>query len=230
MWSRTTNSGRAADSRSRRAETDSRISEQSIRQLVVRTSQKVPEYQPTAASSDPPLSCAAVDRLTNALLAARDGDDTALGDAIRAGQVEVVRFLRPLVDDCDLDDVVQDTFVRVYAALPRFRGDSTGRTWLLAIARHAAADAIRSKRRFRRSDHHPTLPAYDGSMESTHALHGLIDNLHADRREAFVLTQLVGCSYAEAAEVCGVKIGTIRSRVARARDELLHQVHAARSA
>lgn len=67
-------------------------------------------------------------------------------------------------------------------------------------------------------------------MESAHALHGLIDGLDPDRREAFVLTQLVGCSYAEAAEVCGVKVGTIRSRVAHARDELLTQVHAARSA
>ncbi len=172
-----------------------------------------------------------MDRLTDALLLARDGNDDAfLAAAIRAGQAEVTRFLRPLVDDCDLDDVVQDTFVRMYRALPRFRGDASGRTWLLAIARNAAADAVRTKRRLRRTDLRCTPPRDAASMESAHALHGLIDGLDPDRREAFVLTQLVGCSYAEAAEVCGVKVGTIRSRVARARDELLIQVHAARSA
>ena len=48
--------------------------------------------------------------------------------------------------------------------------------------------------------------------------------LSADRREAFVLTQVTGLSYAEAAEVCGVPIGTIRSRVARARADLLDEI------
>lgn len=178
-----------------------------------------------------PLSCAAVDRLTHALLDARDrADDDALTVAIRIGQSDVTRFLRPLVDDADLDDVVQDTFVRMYRALPKFRGDASGRTWLLAIARNAAADAIRSKQRTRRADQRHRMSATAPSVESTHALHDLIDALASDPREAFVLTQLVGCSYAEAAAICGVKIGTIRSRVARARDELLHQVQAARSA
>ncbi len=172
-----------------------------------------------------------MDRLTHALLDARDlTDDDALAVAIRVGQTEVTRFLRPLVDDADLDDVVQDTFVRMYRALPQFRGDASGRTWLLAIARRAAADAIRSKQRTRRVDQRHRMTTTAPSVASTHALHGLIDALDPERREAFVLTQLVGCSYAEAAEICGVKIGTIRSRVARARDELLHQVQAARSA
>lgn len=172
-----------------------------------------------------------MDRLTDALLDARDRtDDDALAVAIRVGQTEVTRFLRPLVDDADLDDVVQDTFVRMYGALPQFRGDASGRTWLLAIARRAAADAIRSKQRNRRVDQWHRMTSTAPSVASTHALHGLIDALDPERREAFVLTQLVGCSYAEAAEICGVKIGTIRSRVARARDELLHQVQAARSA
>jgi RNA polymerase sigma-70 factor (ECF subfamily) len=55
----------------------------------------------------------------------------------------------------------------------------------------------------------------------------LIDGLHPDRREAFVLTQLVGLSYDEAAEVLGCPIGTIRSRVARARADLLQTLSAA---
>jgi RNA polymerase sigma-70 factor (ECF subfamily) len=53
------------------------------------------------------------------------------------------------------------------------------------------------------------------------ALRQLLDGLSADRREAFIATQVLGLSYAEAAEVCGCPVGTIRSRVARARDDLI---------
>ncbi len=176
-----------------------------------------------------PLTCAAVDRLTNAFLLARNGDDDALTTAIRAGQAEVTRFLRPLVHPNELDDVVQETFVRAYRALPRFRGDASGRTWLLAIARCAAADATRRQIRDRRTDRYAG-PAAAPPADGAHALRALIDGLEPDRREAFVLTQIVGCSYAETAEICGVRIGTIRSRVGRARDQLLQQVRASRSA
>lgn len=172
-----------------------------------------------------------MDRLTSALLHARSGDEQALNAAVRAGQAEVTRFLRPLVHPNELDDVVQDTFVRAYRALPRFRGEACGRTWLLSIARCAAADATRRRIRERRRDRHAQTSAVDSpATEGAYALQALIDGLDPERQEAFVLTQLVGCSYAEAAEICGVKIGTIRSRVGRARDELLQQVRAARTA
>ena len=174
-----------------------------------------------------------MDRLTGYLLAARDGDELALTAAIRTGQPEVRRFLRLLVDATDLEDVVQDTFVRAYRALPRFRGDASGRTWLLVIARRAAADATRARVRQRRLRHHAEQTAGSGVAADPgdeQALHDLVAGLEPERREAFVLTQLVGCSYVEAAEICGVPLGTIRSRVARAREQLLEQVHAARSA
>ncbi len=60
-----------------------------------------------------------------------------------------------------------------------------------------------------------------GDLAGAHAVHTLVDALPGDQRTAFVLTQIVGCSYAEAASVCGVPIGTIRSRVARAREQLI---------
>ena len=53
-----------------------------------------------------------------------------------------------------------------------------------------------------------------------------IDGLEPDRRTAFVLTQVLGLSYAEAAEVCGCPVGTIRSRVARARDDFIGAISA----
>ena len=176
-----------------------------------------------------------MDRLTGYLLAARDGDELALTAAIRTGQPEVRRFLRMLVEPAELEDVVQDTFVRAYRALPRFRGEASGRTWLLVIARRAAADATRGRVRQRRLRLRAEHAAGTGSPVAAdpgaeHALQDLVTGLEPERREAFVLTQLVGCSYLEAAEICGVPVGTIRSRVARAREQLLEQVHAARSA
>ncbi len=57
----------------------------------------------------------------------------------------------------------------------------------------------------------------------------MIGSLHGERREAFVLTQVLGLSYEEAAQVCSCPIGTIRSRVARARAELISQMDAAQA-
>ena len=61
----------------------------------------------------------------------------------------------------------------------------------------------------------------DPGPEETYALMDLVRSLDGDRSEAFALTQLLGLSYAEAAQVCEVPVGTIRSRVARARDDLV---------
>ena len=66
-----------------------------------------------------------------------------------------------------------------------------------------------------------------GDVAGAHALAALVTGLEPDRREALVLTQVLGCSYAEAAAVCGVPVGTIRSRVARAREALVEQLAAA---
>jgi RNA polymerase sigma-70 factor (ECF subfamily) len=71
----------------------------------------------------------------------------------------------------------------------------------------------------------PAAPGADPAVAE--GLAELVETLDADRREAFVLTQVVGCSYSEAATVCGVPVGTIRSRVARARADLVEAVRAA---
>jgi RNA polymerase sigma-70 factor (ECF subfamily) len=169
-----------------------------------------------------------VDELTRLFLAARDGDRSALLHAVRASQADVWRLVVHLVGPNDADDVTQDTYVRAWKALPAFRGDSSARTWLLTIARRACADAVRSNVRRRRLGRRAAAQAdlttgggATGDHSSTHAVHALVDALPRDQRIAFVLTQMVGCSYSEAASVCGVPIGTIRSRVARAREQLL---------
>ena len=168
-------------------------------------------------------SVTGMDELTRLFVAARDGDRMALTEAIRASEADVWRFVAHLVGPAEADDVTQDTFLRAWRALPEFRADSSARTWLLAIARRACADAIRrAQRRRRRRRARPGRAGVDG--RSAHAdgpalrleLDELLDELDADQRAAFVLTQVIGCSYAETAEVCGTRIGTIRSRVARA--------------
>jgi RNA polymerase sigma-70 factor (ECF subfamily) len=171
-----------------------------------------------------------MDELTRLWLAARDGDDAALIRAIRSSQGDVYRLTVHLVGAADAEDVTQDIFVRAWRALPAFRGDSSARTWLLAIARRACADAVRRSVRQRKVRVRLELDHGRGGGGAdtgrVHALRALVDGLDRDQRVAFVLTQMVGCSYAQAAEICAVPIGTIRSRVARAREHLVAELEA----
>ena len=164
----------------------------------------------------------AVDDLTRTALEARDGDVAALGRFVRASQVEVWRLAAHLVDREAADDITQETYERALKALARFRGDSSARTWLLTIARHTCADTIRRRRRMRVREDRLRALAEDRSerVDEGFELDELLAGLDPDRRASFVLTQVLGYSYAEAAEVCECPVGTIRSRVARARAEL----------
>jgi RNA polymerase sigma-70 factor, ECF subfamily len=184
-----------------------------------------PEPQPPA-SADLAVTTP-TDELTELLLAARDGDRLALASAIRRTQGEVWRLCRHLVDGEEADDLTQETWLRAWRALPAFRGEASGRTWLLSIARKTCADAVRRLRRRRLLALHTTpLPGEEvkqGPAEGV-ALAQLLDTLDAEQRAAFVLTQLHGLPYAEAAEVCACPVGTIRSRVARARAHLINQM------
>ena len=170
-----------------------------------------------------------MDELTRDLVAARDGDRLAFAAVVRHGQADVWRLCAHLVGRQDADDLTQDTFVRVVRALPAFRGDSSARTWLLSIARRACADAIRRNVRSRRRDAlagvRADVTVADPGPRTE--IEMLLADLDHDQRLAFVLTQLHGCSYAEAAVVCDVPIGTIRSRVARARAGLVDTLRAA---
>jgi RNA polymerase sigma-70 factor, ECF subfamily len=177
----------------------------------------------------PPVSSVPVDELTRLFLAARDGDRTALLHAVRASHADVWRLARHLVGPDEADEVTQDIFVRAWRALPGFRGDSSARTWLLSIARRACADAVRRNVRHRRLAERMAGRAREAATDDgsgAHAVEALVDELPRDQRVAFVLTQIVGCSYTEAAEACGVPVGTIRSRVARAREQLVDTLRA----
>ncbi|MDP8976821.1 MAG: sigma-70 family RNA polymerase sigma factor [Actinomycetota bacterium] len=162
-----------------------------------------------------------MDELTALALAARDGDRVALAAFVRRAQPDVWRLVAHLAGRDLAEDLAQETFLRALRALPAYRGDAAARTWLLSIARRTAVDAIRGAERRRRllSRLRPAPDAPEAGQSA--AVEQLLSLLHPDRRAAFVLTQLLGLTYAEAAVVCGCEIGTIRSRVARARHHLI---------
>jgi len=163
-----------------------------------------------------------MDETTRLLLAAADGDAGALSTFVQRTQADVWRFCAHLVDPGVADDLTQEVYLRAMRTIPRFRGDASARTWLLAVARNVAADEIRRRQRRRRLPDPvvDVIPDHAGHVE----LQGLLEHLDEDRRAAFVLTQLLGLPYADAAQACDVPVGTIRSRVARAREQLIELV------
>jgi RNA polymerase sigma-70 factor, ECF subfamily len=183
------------------------------------------------------------DEATGWALAARTGDPVAAAAFVRATQPEVWRFVGALVDTASADDLTQETYLRAFRALPTYEGRASARTWLFGIAKRACADHLRTRIRQRRLTERLVRHAAAGGAgnmvgvtgaagdpASAHGAAQLIRFLAEPRRSAFVLTQLLGLSYAEAAEVEGCPVGTIRSRVARARDELITAVQAAHAA
>jgi RNA polymerase sigma-70 factor (ECF subfamily) len=163
-----------------------------------------------------------MDDLTRLAMAARAGDRVALEAFVRRAQPDVWRLCAHLTSWRDADDLTQDVFVRAIDALRSFRAESSARTWLLAIARNACADHLRRTVRRRKlagriEERERSLADPTGAV----ALDQLLDALDPDRRIAFVLTQLLGLSYEEAADVCRCPVGTIRSRVSRARADLV---------
>jgi RNA polymerase sigma-70 factor (ECF subfamily) len=164
--------------------------------------------------------------------AAAAGDRHAIAGLIRATQRDVWRFVASQAGTSDADDLTQETYLRAITALPRFEGRSSVRTWLLVIARRVVVDHHRHRAArplladvtewggpaeralHRRSRQSP-------GFEEISEIGLLLEGLTPDRREALVLTQLLGLSYAEAAQICDCPVGTIRSRVARARDDLV---------
>ncbi|MGW1216756.1 sigma-70 family RNA polymerase sigma factor [Streptomyces sp. NPDC002499] len=184
---------------------------------------------PAARGTGEKKSAALDESITAWALAARHGDADAVEHFVRALQRDVQRYVAHLCGDPQaVDDLAQDTFLRALGSLHRFEGRSSARSWLLSIARRAVIDSYRyAAARPRLSDvpdwqlaielaQPLDLPGFDDGV----ALLDLLAALPDERREAFVLTQMLGLPYAEAAEASDCPIGTVRSRVARARATL----------
>lgn len=166
------------------------------------------------------------DRVTALALKAGRGDRAALTEFIRSTQGDVWRLLAHLANTDVADDLTQETYLRVMSALPRFAGRSTARTWLLSLARRVWVDSVRHDMARPRKSAMEWEEATQASSTGTSwaelvDARMLMEELDPDRREALILTQVLGYTYAEAADIAGVRVGTIRSRVARARQDLV---------
>lgn len=173
------------------------------------------------------------DEITRFAFRAAHGDHAAAERFVAATQRQLHRLLTYLSSHGVAEDLMQETYLRAFAALPSYEGRSPARMWLLAIAKHVAADHLRAARRRPAisdvEDWNVTVER-NGTHTPDHGrlvvLRRLIAELDPERREAFVLTQVIGLSYSDAAEVCDCAVGTIRSRVFRAREDLTAAVTA----
>ena len=164
-----------------------------------------------------------MDELSRLLIKARDGDARALASFVEQTQPSIWRFCAHLTGANDADDATQETYLGAWRALASYRGEASARTWLFVIARRSTERVATRRRRWGELASQTPGPAPSPQPEHSTELGQLLSQLDVDRRTALVLTQVIGLSYAEAATVCECPVGTIRSRVARAREDLLGQ-------
>ncbi|AZA14590.1 RNA polymerase sigma factor [Corynebacterium choanae] len=175
------------------------------------------------------------DRVTALALQAGRGDRAALSEFIAATQGDVWRLLAHLGGREIADDLTQETYLRVMSALPRFAARSSARTWILSLARRVWVDNIRHdmarpRKSATRYEDAASEHATNNSWAELVDTRLLLDALPPERREALILTQVLGYTYEEAAKIAGCRTGTIRSRVARARADMIAAVSQAQHA
>jgi RNA polymerase sigma-70 factor (ECF subfamily) len=173
----------------------------------------------------------AIDATPGFLDRLRRGDSAAFETLVTTHQHRVFGVaLRMLGSRADAEDVAQETFLRAHRALPEFRGDAKLSTWLYAIAARLCLSRLGgSQRRLVRADEEILARIPDGGAdpgrvmeeeERGAALRRAITELSEERRMVVVLRDLEGLAYEEIAEVLGIELGTVRSRLHRARLDL----------
>jgi RNA polymerase sigma-70 factor (ECF subfamily) len=173
------------------------------------------------------------------------GDQRAYGLLVLKYQRRIQRLIGRMVRDVDLvEDICQETFIRAYRALHQFRGEAQFYTWLYRIAVNTAKKFLLELK------HDPTVsesflanddddetswkknePIADDGPESILAakeiaavVNAAMDDLPADLRQAVTLREIEGLSYEEIATAMGCPVGTVRSRIFRARDAISARV------
>ncbi len=183
------------------------------------------------------------DRVDKALIVRfNDGDRLAFEELVIRYQQRIyntaLRFLR--VDD-EAQEVTQEIFIKVYHALPEFRGESKFSTWLYQVAMNHCKNKLKylKRRHYYTSDSmEQAVETQDGEMsrqfasddpdpqqeaqsrETQEKVRAAINLLADDQREVIVLRELQGLSYEEIADITGQALGTVKSRIHRARLEL----------
>jgi RNA polymerase sigma-70 factor (ECF subfamily) len=154
--------------------------------------------------------------------AAMAGDAAAFEELVRVYQVPVWRFLRHLVGDATLaEDLTQETFLRLYRRLPSYRFEARFSTWVVQVARNAGIDALRAReRRDRHVRRLPPVPEAGSDIGLGHELTSALATLSTKRREALLLVEVLGFSHREVADVLGIPVGTVKSRIFEARRDV----------
>ncbi|MBX3634585.1 MAG: RNA polymerase sigma factor RpoE [Rubrivivax sp.] len=170
------------------------------------------------------------------------GDQRAFEMLVVKYQRRIERLIGRMVRDVDLvPDIAQETFIRAYRALPNFRGDSAFYTWLYRIAVNTAKKFLLDLKRDPLVSENVLNPNEEGdetsrvenelsdgetpeallaSREIAAAVNSAIEALSEDLRQAITLREIEGLSYEEIAEVMNCPIGTVRSRIFRAREAI----------
>ena len=173
---------------------------------------------------------------------AKGGEVSAFEMLVVKYQRRIERLVSRMVRDADLvQDIAQETFIRAYRALPQFRGDSAFYTWLYRIAVNTAKKTLLERKRDplvfesamvstdegeepSRAENElsngETPEAVLASKEIAATVNAAIDALSEDLRQAIVLREIEGLSYEEIADVMNCPIGTVRSRIFRAREAI----------
>jgi RNA polymerase sigma-70 factor (ECF subfamily) len=160
----------------------------------------------------------------------KDGDLAAFAELVRRYEDRIYNLCRYLVrDPRDAQDAAQDVFLKAYRGLKDFKPDASLYTWLYRIAVNTSLDYRRRSRREASreaplSDDLPSaLPFPDQVYESkeiTEAMQAALPKLREKLRAPIVLREIEGLSYEEIAKVLDLSVGTVKSRISRARDEL----------
>ena len=154
------------------------------------------------------------------LTRAREGDVGAFEDLVRLYQADLWRFAYHFTRDRSLaDDVTQEAFLRAFRFLKGFRGDSKFTSWLFRIARNCAMDQLRARKVH--LDREPLPPMGPSDPQSRVELQVALGSISEEHREPFLLIEVFGLSYQEAADVLGVRVGTVKSRMHRARHAMM---------
>ena len=200
----------------------------------------------SAESNDPPLAADNTDSDAMLVQRAVAGDQSAFELLVIKYQRRIQRLIGRMVRDVDLvEDIAQETFIRAYRALHQFRGDAQFYTWLYRIAVNTAKkflldmkrDPTVSENAFRSNDdedetswvkHEPiadeTPETELAAKEIAAAVNAALLALPDDLQQALTLREIEGMSYEEIGEVMNCPIGTVRSRIFRAREAISSKV------
>jgi RNA polymerase sigma-70 factor (ECF subfamily) len=171
------------------------------------------------------------------------GDKRAFDLLVLKYQRKIMRLLSRMIrDPAEIEDVAQEAFIKAYRALPQFRGDSAFYTWLYRIAINTARNwQVANGRRpstptaienedgetFSQIDNLTDISTPESVMASRQVIetvNAAIDALPEDLRTAIVLREIEGLSYDEIAQSMDCPIGTVRSRIFRAREAIAAQL------